>query len=106
MFTVQTSLFAPDNESQLAQPTNVEPPAATAVRLTVVPPVTIRLHGYAEQLPPVELLTVPVPMPLLSTVSVKTEPPPPPPPPEPGQVTLAVMKPVMIAPLDSLSPAL
>ena len=52
----------------LDQPPNVEPEAAAAVRVTVVPLAMLAEQVDPQLMPPVEDVTVPVPVPVLVTV--------------------------------------
>jgi hypothetical protein len=92
-FTVQV---CPDTASQPSQLPNVDTPVGAAVNVTAVPLGKLALHVVAHPSPAGELLTVPEPAPAKFTVSV-------------GcpvvvvlkQTTLAVIKPVTMAPVES-----
>ena len=98
LVTIQTN---PETESQFAQLPNVELPVGAAVNVTVLPLGNVALQVLAQLRPEGELTMVPEPLP--AKFAVRTGPP------EPElvkQTTFAVMKPVTMAPVEPIFPAL
>jgi hypothetical protein len=62
---------APEPAQAPLQPANVEPEAAAAVSVTLVPPSKSAEHVAPQLTPPTLLVTVPEPVPDFETVSVK-----------------------------------
>ncbi len=52
------------------QPVKVEPEAATAVRVTIVPLLKVAEQAIPQLMPEGELVTVPIPLPALDTLRV------------------------------------
>jgi hypothetical protein len=88
----------PDTESHPDHPPNVEPFVGFAVSTIVLPVDNAVLHVDEQLRPGGSLVIVPVPAPAKTTVSACPVPV--------KQTTLAVIKPVMIAPDDPTLPAL
>src|SRR5439155_1364275 len=68
--TVTTHVPVPEQPPPL-QPLKVEPAAALAVNVTLVPPAKLAVHVAPHVIPAGALVTVPLPVPALLTVSAK-----------------------------------
>jgi hypothetical protein len=65
---VRVTAQAPVPVQGALQPAKVEPEAAVAVRVTVVPEASVALQVEPQLMPPVDELTAPLPVPALVTV--------------------------------------